>query len=75
MMQQNRDFTQDDDERLNPCNQISISNALKSIVNPVKACWHMHNVIKNLIKDIELKRKEMDDSGNFPNKSHQNNIL
>ena len=63
MMQQDREFSQEDDERLNPCHQISISNALKFLENPVRCCRHIHELIQELNKDIEMKRKELDDSG------------
>ena len=62
MMQQDREFTLEDDERLNPCGQTSISNALKFITNPVRACQRMHALISSLITDIEIKRKEVPDS-------------
>jgi len=60
MLQVDKDFTAEDEERLNPCHQISISNALKFIRNPVKCCQHMFNLIHEVIKLIEVKRK------NFP---------
>ena len=61
MMQTDKDFTNEDDESLNPCHQISISNALKVIKNPVKCCQRMHALIQELNKTIEAKRKEFDD--------------
>ena len=60
MLQVDKDFTAEDEERLNPCHQISISNALKFIRNPVQCCQHMYNLINEVIKLIEVKRK------NFP---------
>merc|ERR1719362_2494100 len=61
MLQVDKDFTPEDEERLNPCHQISISNALKFLRNPVKCCQHMFDLIHEVIKLIEVKRK------NFPN--------
>merc|ERR1711971_1474510 len=60
MLQVDQDFTAEDEERLNPCHQISITNALKFIRNPVKCCQHMFELIHEVIKLIEVKRK------NFP---------
>ena len=35
-LQRDKEFTAEDEEFLNPCNKISISNALKFIKNPVR---------------------------------------
>ncbi len=63
MMQQDREFTQEDDESLNPCHQISISKALSFIQNPVQCCLHIHRLINSLSEDIERQKKVSDDSG------------
>lgn len=63
MMQQDREFTQEDDESLNPCHHKSISNALAFIQNPVQCCKHIHALIHNLLEDIERQRQQLDDSG------------
>ena len=55
MLQVDKDFTPEDEERLNPCHQISISNALKFLRNPVKCCQHMFDLIHEVIKLIEVK--------------------
>lgn len=62
MMQQTRDFSQEDVEQLNPCHQISITNALKFIRNPVECCRQILNLIQELNKTIESKRLEFEDS-------------
>eukprot|EP00095_Tigriopus_kingsejongensis_P003820 maker-scaffold278_size225338-snap-gene-1.22 protein:Tk03820 transcript:maker-scaffold278_size225338-snap-gene-1.22-mRNA-1 annotation:"inositol hexakisphosphate and diphosphoinositol-pentakisphosphate kinase-like isoform x8" len=62
MMQQDRDFTQEEYEQLNPCHQISIANALKFIQNPVECCRQILIHIRELNKTIETKRQEYDDS-------------
>ncbi|TRY63566.1 hypothetical protein TCAL_11569 [Tigriopus californicus] len=62
MMQQTRDFSQEDSEQLNPCHQISITNALKFIRNPVECCKQILNLIQELNKTIESKRLEFEDS-------------
>lgn len=62
MMQQDSDFSQEDDESLNPCHQISISKALSFIQNPVQCCRHIHRLIHNLYEFIERQRQVLDDS-------------
>jgi len=52
MFQKDREFTLDDEEFLNPCNKISIANALSLIGNPVGCCRTVHNLIKDLNKLI-----------------------
>ncbi len=52
MMQTDREFNSEDEERLNPCHQISISNALKFIKNPVKCCHEIYDLIQELKKTI-----------------------
>ena len=59
MLQVDKDCTTEDEDRLNPCHQISISNALKFIKNPVKCCQHMHDLIIEVIKLIEIKRRNL----------------
>ena len=63
MMQQDREFSPDDYESLNPCHQISISKALAFIRNPVQCCRHIHALIHSLLEDIERLRQQLDDSG------------
>ena len=48
MLQTDKDFTSEDEERLNPCHQISIGNALKFIKNPVKCCQQIYDLIQEL---------------------------
>ena len=62
MLQSDKDFTHEDEERLNPCHQISIGNALKFIKNPVRCCQHIYDLIVVLREMIENKRKEFGDS-------------
>ena len=62
MLQTDKDFNQEDEERLNPCHQISIANALKFIKNPVKCCQQINNLIQQLRQVIEDKRKNHGDS-------------
>lgn len=60
-MQTDKDFTQEDEDRLNPCHQISIASALRFISNPVRCCRHIHYLIQELNKLIEQKRGGSDE--------------
>ena len=48
MLQTDKDFNSEDEDRLNPCHQISIANALKFIKNPKKCCEQIYNIIQQL---------------------------
>ena len=69
MLQTDKDFTQEDEERLNPCHQISIANALKFIKNPVKCCQHIYSLINALIKMIDEKKEQYGGTDLFQNES------
>ncbi|GAB6021308.1 hypothetical protein CHUAL_003923 [Chamberlinius hualienensis] len=58
LMQQDRDFTAEDRQALNPTNATSIRNALNFIKNPVKACQHIHGLVDNLMELIKTKRDD-----------------
>merc|ERR1719350_1021300 len=47
-LQRDKEFTAEDEEFLNPCNKISISNALKFIKNPVRCCHLIYSLIQQL---------------------------
>ena len=48
MLQSDKDFNSEDEDRLNPCHQISIANALKFIKNPKKCCEQIYDIIQQL---------------------------
>ena len=50
MLQTDKDFMQEDEERLNPCHQISVANALKFIKNPVECCQHIYRLKAIIIR-------------------------
>ena len=52
MLQTDKDFNSEDEDRLNPCHQISIANALKFIKNPKKCCEQIYNIIQQLRHQI-----------------------
>jgi len=47
-LQRDKEFTAEDEEFLNPCNKISICNALKFIKNPVRCCHLIYSLIQQL---------------------------
>ncbi|XP_071747742.1 inositol hexakisphosphate and diphosphoinositol-pentakisphosphate kinase 2 isoform X10 [Lepeophtheirus salmonis] len=63
MMQMSQDFTPEEEEKLNPCSQISVANALKLIRNPAKCCNHIYKLIQILNADIKIKRQKLTDAG------------
>ncbi|CAG9837446.1 unnamed protein product [Diabrotica balteata] len=58
LMQIDRDFTQEDKEKINPCNSTSIADALEFVKNPVKCCKHVHELIKNLLGIVQIKKED-----------------
>eukprot|EP00096_Caligus_rogercresseyi_P004244 TRINITY_DN1843_c0_g1_i3.p1 TRINITY_DN1843_c0_g1~~TRINITY_DN1843_c0_g1_i3.p1 ORF type:complete len:639 (+),score=149.02 TRINITY_DN1843_c0_g1_i3:189-2105(+) len=62
MMQMSQDFTLEDEEKLNPCSQIAVANALKLIRNPAKCCYHIYKLIQVLNVDIKIKRQKLTDA-------------
>ncbi|CAH0551016.1 unnamed protein product [Brassicogethes aeneus] len=59
LMQIDKDFTQLDREKINPCNSSSISDALDFVKNPVKCCKHVHELIKNLLEIVQVKKEDL----------------
>merc|ERR1711892_74149 len=47
-LQRDQELSKEDEEFLNPCNRISIANALKFIQNPVQCCQRVHQFIQSL---------------------------
>ena len=62
-MQQDRVMTQEDMEKLNPCNSRSISTALEFIQNPVKMCEHVNTLIKKLNERIKIRKDDQKTKG------------
>ncbi|RZF35061.1 hypothetical protein LSTR_LSTR009653 [Laodelphax striatellus] len=55
VMQVDRDFTEQDLLKLNPCNSVSIAVALNFIKNPVKCCQRVLELIHKLVEVIHEK--------------------
>lgn len=62
-MQVDREFTEEDVERLNPTGAASIEQAMRFIKNPLRACEHVFELIQQLTAVI--KKKKDGDKGLF----------
>ncbi|XP_030080052.1 inositol hexakisphosphate and diphosphoinositol-pentakisphosphate kinase isoform X2 [Drosophila hydei] len=58
LMQNDREFTQEDRELINPCNSKSITQALDFVKNPVDCCHHVHLLIRELLHVISIKKDD-----------------
>ncbi|KAL0268247.1 UNVERIFIED_CONTAM: hypothetical protein PYX00_010269 [Menopon gallinae] len=58
LMQQDREFTAEDRQLINPCNAISISLALDFVKNPVKCCERVQELIQKLMAIVKTKRDD-----------------
>ncbi|XP_051739123.1 inositol hexakisphosphate and diphosphoinositol-pentakisphosphate kinase 1 isoform X7 [Ctenopharyngodon idella] len=57
IMQKNKDFSEEDYNKLAPTGSPSLVNSMRVIVNPVRTCDHVHTLIKSLTCQI-CKRLE-----------------
>ncbi|CAB3364586.1 Hypothetical predicted protein [Cloeon dipterum] len=58
LMQQDREFSKEDREKLNPCNASSITAALDFVKNPVRCCERVHDLIQKLVAIVKTKRED-----------------
>ncbi|XP_023315780.1 inositol hexakisphosphate and diphosphoinositol-pentakisphosphate kinase isoform X12 [Trichogramma pretiosum] len=56
--QQDRDFTDEDREKINPTNALSINTALDFVKNPVRCCQHVHMLIQKLMDIVRIKKDD-----------------
>lgn len=87
LMKLDKDFTPEDKEKINPCNSSSISDALDFVKNPVKCCKHVHELIKNLMEIVQVKKEDpktkgkiyisyyIRETGGIQNTKHTNNVF
>lgn len=57
-MQQDKEFTREDREQINPTNALSINAALDFVKNPVRCCQHVHLLIKKLMDIVRIKKDD-----------------
>lgn len=58
LMQQDKEFTKEDREQINPTNALSINAALDFVKNPVRCCQHVHLLIKKLMDIVRIKKDD-----------------
>ncbi|XP_060662661.1 inositol hexakisphosphate and diphosphoinositol-pentakisphosphate kinase isoform X1 [Drosophila nasuta] len=58
LMQNDREFTPEDRELINPCKSKSITQALDFVKNPVDCCHHVHLLIRELLHIISIKKDD-----------------
>ncbi|XP_012273975.1 inositol hexakisphosphate and diphosphoinositol-pentakisphosphate kinase isoform X3 [Orussus abietinus] len=58
LLQQDREFTREDREQINPGNALSINAALDFVKNPVRCCQHVHLLIQKLMDIVRLKKDD-----------------
>ncbi|KAL0099642.1 hypothetical protein PUN28_019798 [Cardiocondyla obscurior] len=58
LLQQDREFTREDREQINPGNALSINAALDFVKNPVRCCQHVHSLIQKLLDIVRIKKED-----------------
>ncbi|XP_024937522.1 inositol hexakisphosphate and diphosphoinositol-pentakisphosphate kinase 2 isoform X5 [Cephus cinctus] len=58
LLQQNREFTREDREQINPGNALSINAAMDFVKNPVRCCQHVHALIQKLMDIVRIKKDD-----------------
>ncbi|KAK2576012.1 hypothetical protein KPH14_007366 [Odynerus spinipes] len=58
LLQQDREFTREDREQINPGNALSINAAMDFVKNPVKCCQHVHMLIQKLMDIVRIKKDD-----------------
>ncbi|XP_026724674.1 inositol hexakisphosphate and diphosphoinositol-pentakisphosphate kinase 2 isoform X4 [Trichoplusia ni] len=57
-MQVDREFTDEDRLRINPCESVSINTAMDFVKNPVRCCAHVHTLIQQLVHIVLTKKDD-----------------
>ncbi|XP_031778462.1 inositol hexakisphosphate and diphosphoinositol-pentakisphosphate kinase 2 isoform X37 [Nasonia vitripennis] len=57
-LQQDKEFTKEDREQINPTNALSINAALDFVKNPVRCCQHVHLLIQKLMDIVRIKKDD-----------------
>ncbi|XP_033186352.1 inositol hexakisphosphate and diphosphoinositol-pentakisphosphate kinase isoform X4 [Bombus vancouverensis nearcticus] len=58
LLQQDREFTCEDREQINPGNALSINAAMDFVKNPVRCCQHVHTLIQKLMDIVRIKKDD-----------------
>ncbi|XP_033226469.1 inositol hexakisphosphate and diphosphoinositol-pentakisphosphate kinase 2 [Belonocnema kinseyi] len=59
LLQQDREFTREDRDEINPGNVLSINAALEFVKNPVKCCQHVQSLIQKLMDIVRIKKDDL----------------
>lgn len=62
--QQDKEFTREDREQINPTNALSINAGLDFVKNPVRCCQHVHSLIQKLMDIVRIKKDDPKTKGN-----------
>lgn len=65
LLQQDKDFTAEDREQINPGNALSINDAMDFVKNPVKCCQHVQALIHKLMDIVRIKKDDPKTKGKF----------
>ncbi|XP_028165291.1 inositol hexakisphosphate and diphosphoinositol-pentakisphosphate kinase isoform X12 [Ostrinia furnacalis] len=57
-MQVDREFTEQDRARINPCESLSIAAAADFVKNPARCCAHVHTLIQSLVRIVLVKKDD-----------------
>lgn len=63
LLQQDREFTHEDREQINPGNALSINAAMDFVKNPVRCCQHVHILIQKLMDIVRIKKDDAKTKG------------
>lgn len=58
LLQINRELTNEERNKINPCSSTSINQALDFVKNPVACCGHVLKLIRNLVELVEFKKDD-----------------
>jgi hypothetical protein len=65
LLQQDKEFTCEEREQINPTNALSINAALDFVKNPVRCCQHVHLLIQKLMDIVRIKKDDPKTKGSM----------
>ncbi|KAG7307476.1 hypothetical protein JYU34_007674 [Plutella xylostella] len=57
-MQVDRELTEEDKARINPCGASSVARALQLVKSPAQCCAHLHTLVQRLVNVVTHKKDE-----------------
>ncbi|KAL7046209.1 hypothetical protein ACKWTF_002513 [Chironomus riparius] len=58
LLQINRELSDEERSKINPCNATSLNQALNFVKNPYKCCEHVLKLIQNLVELVDIKKED-----------------